>query len=291
MINMVAEKLRFKRKELKLSQKELANGICEQSQISKIERGHLMPSADLLFKLSQRLEVPLDYFFNKQIEVKSNLSSFKHLATRLLNDRNYMDLEYLYQLEVNKNNLLSLEDQMYLTWVKAIINFYQYDSRDKAITLLETALSKLAPDTLVYLKILNTLANFYSLVDRSLDYENRYRQLITLYKTRDLDSQEFLFGYLRIRYNHAYYLLSRNRNQEAIQEALEVIDFCKSKQTSYQLAPLLILVANASSEFLDKEKVKNYYIEARDLCKIYGNQLTLMKIEAYLSELDNETKS
>ncbi|NIB97951.1 transcriptional regulator, partial [Streptococcus pseudopneumoniae] len=29
-----------------------------------------------------------------------------------------------------------------------------------------------------------------------------------------------------------------------------------------------------------------YYIEARELCKIYNNPLMLMKIENYLKELD-----
>lgn len=59
-MNTLAEKFRLKRKELRLSQQTLAEGICEQSQISKIERGHFIPSADLLFKLSQRLEVPIE---------------------------------------------------------------------------------------------------------------------------------------------------------------------------------------------------------------------------------------
>ena len=46
-----AEKFRSKRKELGFSQAVLAEGICEQSQISKIERGNYMPAADLLYKL------------------------------------------------------------------------------------------------------------------------------------------------------------------------------------------------------------------------------------------------
>ncbi|RRR01003.1 XRE family transcriptional regulator, partial [Streptococcus pneumoniae] len=67
---------------------------------------------------------------------------------------------------------------------------------------------------------------------------------------------------------------------------LETIELCKLKHTSYQLAPLLILVGNAGTYFLDKEQVKNYYIEAKELCKIYNNPLMLMKIENYLKELE-----
>lgn len=286
-MNMLAEKFRTKRKELGLSQKTLAEGICEQSQISKIERGYFMPSADLLFKLSRRLEVPLDYFFNEQVEVKSNLSNFKQLSTRLLEDRNYEDLEYLYKIEIDRRQFLSLEDRMYLEWIKAIIEFYQYDIQDEAISRLENILSKTPSNSLIYLNAMNTLSNFYSLVGREKDYEANYYLLMELYQIKNLDYQEFLFGYIRVRYNYAHYLVSKERYTEAIQEALETIEVCKTKQTSYQLAPLLILVGNSGEQFLDREQVKSYYIEARNICKIYNNPLMLMKIENYLKKLDN----
>ena len=286
-MNMLAEKFRSKRKELGFSQKTLAEGICEQSQISKIERGCFMPSADLLFKLSRRLEVPLDYFFNEQVEVKSNLSNFKQLSIRLLEDRNYGDLEYLYKIEIDRRQFLSLEDRMYLEWIKAIIEFYQYDIQDEAISRLENILSKTPSNSLIYLNAMNTLSNFYSLVGREKDYEANYYLLMELYQIKNLDYQEFLFGYIRVRYNYAHYLVSKEKYTEAIQEALETIEVCKTKQTSYQLAPLLILVGNSGEQFLDREQVKSYYIEARNICKIYNNPLMLMKIENYLKELDN----
>lgn len=286
-MNTLAEKFRLKRKELRLSQQTLAEGICEQSQISKIERGHFIPSADLLFKLSQRLEVPLDYFFNEQIEIKSNLSNFKQLSARLLlDDRNYEDLEYIYRIEIERSTFLTLEDRTYLEWIKAIIDFYQYDSKCEAISSLENILLKVSSNTLIYLKALNTLSNFYSLVGREQEYEANYFHLMELYQTKNFEHQEFLFGYIRVRYNYAHYLVSKEKYNEAIQEALETIELCKQRQTSYQLAPLLILVGNAGAKFLDKEQVKNYYIEARELCKIYNNPLMLMKIENYLKELD-----
>ena len=281
-MNTLAEKFRLKRKELRLSQQTLAEGICEQSQISKIERGHFIPSADLLFKLSQRLEVPLDYFFNEQIEIKSNLSNFKQLSARLLDDRNYDDLEYIYRIEIERSTFLTLEDRTYLEWIKAIIDFYQYDSKREAISSLENILLKVSSNTLIYLKALNTLSNFYSLVGREQEYEANYSHLMELYQTKNFEHQEFLFGYIRVRYNYAHYLVSK----EKYNEALETIELCKQRQTSYQLAPLLILVGNAGAKFLDKEQVKNYYIEARELCKIYNNPLMLMKIENYLKELD-----
>ncbi|HFH9837056.1 TPA: helix-turn-helix domain-containing protein [Streptococcus suis] len=290
-MNMLGEKFRLRRKELKLSQKALAEGICEQSQISKIERGSFMPSAELLYKLSKRLEVPLDYFFNEQIEVQSNLSHFKQLSSKLLEDRNYDDLEYIYQLEVEKKSILSFEDKMYLEWSKAIIDFYKYNLTSQAISHLEKALASLSPTTIIYLKILNTLSNFYSLVGREEEYEKNYQFLKELYQTKDLTNQEFLFGYIRIRFNYAHHLQSQKKYNEAMQEALEMIEFCKSKHTSYQLEHFLIIVGNAGASFLDKEQVRNYYLQARELCRIYDHPLMLIKIEHFLSNLENSQKN
>ena len=106
---------------MRLSQQTLAEGICEQSQISKIERGHFIPSADLLFKLSQRLEVPLDYFFNEQIEIKSNLSNFKQLSARLLDDRIMKIWNIFIELEIERSTFLTLEDRTYLEWIKLLL--------------------------------------------------------------------------------------------------------------------------------------------------------------------------
>ncbi|HEM5238033.1 TPA: transcriptional regulator [Streptococcus suis] len=176
---------------------------------------------------------------------------------------------------------------MYLEWSKAIIDFYKYDLKDQAISHLEKALSKLSTTTLVYLKILNTLSNFYSLVKREEEYEKNYKLLKELYQTKDLTNQEFLFGYIRIRFNYAHYLQSQKKYSEAMQEALEMIEFCKSKHTSYQLEHFLIIVGNAGASFLDKEQVRNYYLQARELCRIYDHPLMLMKIERFLSNLEN----
>jgi transcriptional regulator with XRE-family HTH domain len=51
------EKLRMRRKERSLTQKELANGICTPSMISQIECGKANPSEYMLQRLCARLGV------------------------------------------------------------------------------------------------------------------------------------------------------------------------------------------------------------------------------------------
>lgn len=64
------------------------------------------------------------------------------LSSRLLEDRNYKDLEYLYNLEKEKQSFLSLDEVAYLTWIHAIILFYTYNEKDKAIALLEKSMTR-----------------------------------------------------------------------------------------------------------------------------------------------------
>ncbi len=52
MTTLMASRLKMRRRALGLSQKELAQGICEQGQISRIEKGNYSPGAELLYALS-----------------------------------------------------------------------------------------------------------------------------------------------------------------------------------------------------------------------------------------------
>jgi putative transcriptional regulator plcR len=281
----IAEKLKLKRKEKGLSQQKLAEGICEQSQISKIERGNYMPAADLLYKLAVRLQVPIDYFFNDNFEVPSSLEHFKRLSSKLLEDRNYVDLAYLYTLEKEKANQLSEEDNAFLEWTSAILNFYLYDNKEQAIIQLEQLLTPLKIKQSVYLRILNTLSNFYSLMGRNNEYLENYELLISIYKNEDLSASDYLYGYIRVKYNHAHYLLGEEKKIEAVAEALETIEICKNWQTTYQLASLLILLGNAGEDIIGKEQMIEYYKDAKDLCRIFENKLMYIQIENYLNEL------
>ena len=285
-----AEKFRSKRKAFGFSQAELAEGICEQSQISKIERGNYMPAADLLYKLAKRLQVTVEYFFDDHYVAVSNIVDFKNLSTKLLEDRNYKELEYLYHLEKEKNSYLSQEDQAYLDWIQSIILFYLHNDKEQAAQQLEDLLHNTNEKSITYLKILNTLANFYSLFGRDKEYEAIYDILTIRYQKMDLGIQEHLFGFIRLRFNYAHYLLGKNLKIEAVKEALETIDLCKSRQTSYQLAPLLTIVGNVGLDILDDAEVKNYYIQARDLCKIFDHKLMYLQIESFLKEFEEDKR-
>ena len=65
------------RKQKKMTQKELCDGICSQAEISKIENGRNSPTIDLLQQIAKRLRVPLSLLFRDQL--KSD--TFRELIT------------------------------------------------------------------------------------------------------------------------------------------------------------------------------------------------------------------
>lgn len=282
--NVLGERLKILRKQRKLFLKKLAEGIFEPSQLSKFERGLVNPSSKLLNRLAKRLEISMDYFFDEDIIIHSNLESFKSIAAKLLEDRNYKELEYLTILGRNNNSVLSNDDNCYLEWIEAILLFYNYHQKKEAISKLETLLSKINEHKITYLNILNTLSNFYSLTNQIVKYEASYKKLVREYQNRDLSVSTYLFGYIKAQYNYSYHLWKQGEALSAIKIAIKTIELCKLHRTSYQLAPLLTIVANAGEEFLPTDKRKEYYTDAKNLCKIYDNDLMYLQLEETLNK-------
>ena len=69
----------------------------------------------------------------------------------LINMYNEEFTKYLLNLEKEKSQYLSTEDEFYLLWIQAIILFYLHSSKDEAIASPENALPKLSVSSSVYL--------------------------------------------------------------------------------------------------------------------------------------------
>lgn len=61
-LKRLGARLRARRRELGLTQAELAHGKCSKSFISQIEQGLVWPSLPLMIHIAQRLQRPIDWF-------------------------------------------------------------------------------------------------------------------------------------------------------------------------------------------------------------------------------------
>ncbi|MFH0581426.1 helix-turn-helix domain-containing protein [Streptococcus mitis] len=283
---LLATRLKNRRKELKMSQRELAEGICKQGQISRLENGEFTPGADFLYALSKKLKVSIDYFFNEEIgEEIDELSEFKKLAQTFITNRNYESLKYIYELESVKVHRLSLVDKFYMEWIKSLIDFYFYGQKEEAVARLEKVLSQLNVTDLIYLQVANTLFNFYYDIE-VLESFNKIREKLECQVNQlKLNTIEELNLSIKFNYNVCRYLWLQNNTEEAITKITDTIKQCKMYRTTYLLADLYVLMGNVSKNFSSKVAVKDYFETAYFLYKLEGNMSMALKIEHYIADL------
>ena len=283
---LLATRLKNRRKELKMSQRELAEGICKQGQISRLENGEFTPGADFLYALSKKLKVSIDYFFNEQIvEEIDELSEFKKLAQTFITNRNYESLKYIYELESVKVHRFSLVNKFYMEWIKSLIDFYFYGQKEEAVARLEKVLFQLNVTDLIYLQVANTLFNFYYDIE-DLESFNEIREKLEYQVNQlQLNTIEELNLSIKFNYNVCRYLWLQNNTEEAITKITDTIKQCKKYRTTYLLADLYLLMGNVSKNFSSKVAVKEYFETAYFLYKLEGNMSMALKIEHYIADM------
>lgn len=283
---LLATRLKNRRKELKLSQRELAEGICKQGQISRLESGEFTPGADFLHALAKKLKVSMDYFFDEQIvEEVDELAEFKKLAHTFIINRNYESLKYIYELENVKSHRLSLADKFYMEWIKSLIDFYFYGQQEEAVERLEKVLSQLSISDMNYLQVSNTLFNFYYDIGDLTRFDEIRETLEYQVNQLNLNTLEELELFIKFKYNVCRYLWLQNNIEEAITKITTTIKQCQAYRTTYLLADLYLLMGNVSKDFSSKISVKEYFETAHFLYKLDENMSMALKVEHYIANM------
>ncbi|UTE77367.1 helix-turn-helix domain-containing protein [Rossellomorea sp. KS-H15a] len=141
--SVIGKKIKELRKVVGLTQGELADGICTQALISRIEKGDIYPSATSLYQISKKLGVDVNYFF--EIGMTPRLDYVKEVERQLKKLR--VKLKYDEILEIVKTeekNPLFLKDEtnlQLLYWHKGIYVNEVDQNKEEALILLEKALS------------------------------------------------------------------------------------------------------------------------------------------------------
>ncbi|MGT2716345.1 helix-turn-helix domain-containing protein [Streptococcus respiraculi] len=286
MRTLLATRIKYRRKELKLSQKELAEGICKQGQISRLENGEYTPGSEVLYELSKKLNVSMDYFFDEQVSNKSTeLLEFKKIAKTFISQRNYESLKYVYELEKETGHRLSLSGKLYLEWIGSLVDFYFYDWKEEAIARLEKALQSLHKVDINYLQLANTLFNFYYDTDNLARFDGIKEELMTYVQQLTLQTIEELELSIKFNYNLSRYLWLQKDIESAIKQTTATIKFCQDHQSTYLLADLFVLLGNMGQDFSDKTVVKSYFETAQFIYRnLDENKEMALKVEHYLAD-------
>lgn len=286
MRTLLATRIKNRRKELKLSQKELAEGVCKQGQISRLENGEYTPGAELLYELSKKLKVSMDYFFDEEVPSDTKeLGKFKEIARTFIAQRKYESLKYIYELEKEKIHRLSLSEKVYMEWIGSLVDFYAYERTSVAIKRLEDVLATLNQKDVNYLQVSNTLLNFYYDTENLDKFESIRKKLINQVQEFSLRTIEELEIFIKFNYNLSRYLWLQKDAGQAVRQTMKTIKICQSYRTTYLLADLFLLLGNINEILLDKTVVRGYFEIAYFLYKnIDENHEMAVTIQHYIAD-------
>ncbi|WP_374720963.1 helix-turn-helix domain-containing protein [Peribacillus tepidiphilus] len=238
----IGQKIKELRKQVGLSQSELAEGICTQAQISKIEKGDVYPYASTLYLISERLGVDVNYFFD--IGMTPRLDYVQEVYNQLKISRrtfNYLEIREIVESE-EKNPLFFQNKRNYqlLLWHKGICEYMIDKDLNKAINTLKEAILLTQPTEKIYsereIELILSIGVLYF-------EEHQYEKALETYNTANTHMKSL--PYLndctiktRLLYNLARTHTRLGQFKESIKYCEEAIKWCLQKENLYLLGEL-----------------------------------------------------
>lgn len=238
----IGQKIKELRKQSGLSQVELAEGICTQAQISKIEKGDVYPYASTLYLISERLGVDVNYFFDIGMTPRLDyVQEVMHQLKMARKTRNYKEIEEIINME-EKNPLFIQNRRNYqvLLWNKGICEYELHKNLEGAIKILHESINLTHTTEKIYsereLEILLSMGVIYS-------EDNQLEQALSVYESAHihLRALPFLNDYsikTRILYSIAWTKTRLKNYNDSIKYCEEAIRWCLQKDNMLLLGEL-----------------------------------------------------
>ncbi|KMK78082.1 helix-turn-helix domain-containing protein [Alkalihalobacillus pseudalcaliphilus] len=269
----IGKKLKNIRNYLHMTQQDLAKGICTQSMISLIEKDtEIYPSAHLLYLLSKRLGVSIEYFFSdEELYNKSYVQEVCDQLTELIQEKKYEKAYEMIQFEKKNPDFKNRQDlKQLLLWREAICINYLFNNKTEALELLDEAM-KLSDTSdknysLIDLDILTSKAIILSELELLQESYQLYNRLIEY--TKKLPAQpNKSTTVINIYYNGARVANLLEYPHQALSLCEEGIQSCLRANSSYLLGYLFYLKAEILSTIGPNktDEIKKYYQKAINL--------------------------
>lgn len=271
----VGEYIKRRRKELKLTQEKVCEGICDPTTLSRIENGHQTPSKTKINALLQRLGLPDSCYYAITSKNELEIETLKkeivgcHITERV--EEGFNQLEKLREITAEDDLLTKqfiLRSQVLLGREKGIYSLQeQIDLLMQAIrlTIPKFELEEISRFLYTFdeIKIINQIALCYSDLEQRVTVLSIYQQLLKYIRSHN---QEVIItgnGLLPlVLHNYARELGLSKHYKECIQTAQEGQDIC-IRYGHYQFLPGFIAIMAECYFFCgDAEKSKAYYLQA-----------------------------
>ncbi|MDI3235910.1 helix-turn-helix domain-containing protein [Exiguobacterium antarcticum] len=200
--HMIGNEIKRIRKQKKMTQKELCEGICSQAEISKIENGRNSPTIDLLQQIAKRLRVPLSLLFRDQLESDAFRETDNHLSS-LFRERKYKEMrkEIAYTNSAHHHEIFLLKAYFSIL-LDVKTDKIDYRTASVLLSRLTDQEDIWYESPKMYIRIKMAISNLHTENEQYHLAEKVYEELEQLpYDTEELKKQ-----LIKIYYNHSQLL-------------------------------------------------------------------------------------
>lgn len=284
----LGEEIKRLRKNNNLSQSQLAEGICTQATISGIEAGRGYPGVDILYILSIRLKVSLDYFYKILLnDAQDYIQDTEHILENLMKKKDYGEAFEISanELKQSSRNLGYKFDQL-IKWVNIISGYYLKKMNwQTAVHMLENLLDSNHPlfgQDFIDFKIQNSIAIIYA---ENGMFQKSLQQYNTILSFNDFLKQQHRFQ-IKIHYNLSkLYFLQQDYNH-SLKHAKSGITLSVQNE-DISMAGQLYFQQGLSLEQLneDLEKIIDAFKTSLFIFRLLNRQEYIQMVEEQKGEL------
>lgn len=272
---IIGSHIKHLRKQAKITQSELADGIGTQAQISKIENGEVIPLCTTLYEIAVKLGVEVNYFYNQAyIPRVDYINEVKYQIRKAIRERNYNEVDEIIRNEEHNIAFKIPSNHQFIIWHKGITEFYVRKDTRKALGLLEDAfklgkgnknifpLSLQDIEILISQAIINTEIMNY---EKSIEiYQSAINYLKYIPEITDMRVV------IRLYYNLAQSLFKVEAFNDAISYCEKGIKICLKEELLYLLGELHYEAGESYQALNHTEESLKYYLHAREVYIIEG---------------------
>ncbi|MFC4076077.1 helix-turn-helix domain-containing protein [Salinithrix halophila] len=232
--------IRELRLRLGITQKELADGVCTQAEISRIESGKTIPCVDILYAISLKCGVTLDYFFHGYHDVDYHYVEItKETIRELVREKRYDEVQILVERERINPCFHQAKDQKFLLWHKGMVLYYRDRDYKQALHVLQEAMEISVPDlslTETDIEIMITRGNVHMEINQIQEAISTFQWCLERFKQLVQPKNPTIA--IRIQYNLSLAFNKAQQHLEATQALEKAIQTCIKLDTLYLLGEL-----------------------------------------------------
>ena len=287
--SLIGKEIKVLRSALNLSQAELSEGICTQSQISKIEKGEVFPLANTLYYIAERLGVDINYFYD--LATNPQLSYVQEVFSQVKVLLNRSEFEEVYTIVENerKNPLFvnNRKNKQFLLSTEGVCVYHLKKNKREALKLLQSALdltkmtSKLLGEREI--EILNSMAIVHFETQNFEEALKIFNYAISCYNKIPYHHDPTIKT--KILYNKAKTLTRMNKLEDSNDTCKEAVKWCVKQNSMYGLGNLYYHVGYNFSLLLNNDIAIEYYNKSIQIFMIQENKVFVKHIKEKIDEL------